>query len=277
MFELNKFWSNYGCLICQPYDIEKGAGTFNPATFFKCLGKEEWRVAYIEPCRRPTDGRYGENPNRLQHYYQYQVILKPVPKNVQQIYLQSLESIGIKVKQHDLRFIEDDWESPTIGAWGVGWEVWLDGMEVTQFTYFQQIGGIDLDPISVELTYGIERLAMFVQDKDTIFDILWDNKNTYGMIHLEDEKQWSKYNFELVDVEMTKLHFDNYEQECLRLLKEKLFIPAYDYVMKCSHLFNLLDARGAISVIERTNYVARIRNLANKVAIEYIKSLSIQK
>jgi glycyl-tRNA synthetase alpha chain len=270
---LNKFWIKQGCLLWQPYDIEKGAGTFNPATFLKCLGPNPWKVAYVEPCRRPADGRYGDNPNRLQHYYQYQVILKPSPTNIQQIYLGSLESVGIKVKEHDIRFVEDDWESPTLGAWGLGWEVWLDGMEITQFTYFQQVGGINLDPISVEITYGLERLAMFSQGKNSVFEILWDNKITYGEIHLEDEKEWSKYNFELADSELIKKHFQEYQTECLNLLKNGLVIPAYDFVLKCSHLFNLLDSRGVISVTERTNYISWVRNLANKVAKLYLEKI----
>lgn len=273
IMNLNKFWIKQGCLLWQPYDLEKGAGTFNPATFLRCLGSQPWFVAYVEPSRRPADGRYGENPNRLQYYYQYQVILKPAPKNVQQLYLSSLESIGIKIKQHDIRFVEDDWESPTLGAWGLGWEVWLDGMEVTQFTYFQQVGGINLNPISVEITYGLERLAMYSQGKNSVFDILWDKKTTYGEIHLEDERQWSKYNFELANTDIIKKQFEECEQECLYLLAKGLFIPAYDFVLKCSHLFNLLDARRVISVNERANYVARVRQLANKVAFAYQKYL----
>ncbi len=273
IMSLNKFWLKQDCILWQPYDTEKGAGTFNPATFLKCLGPQEWCVAYVEPSRRPADGRYGENPNRLQHYYQYQVILKPSPSNVQNLYLKSLESIGIKINEHDIRFVEDDWESPTLGAWGLGWEVWLDGMEVTQFTYFQQVGGIDLEPISVEITYGLERLTMFSQDKDSVFDILWNNKITYGDVHIEDEKQWSKYNFELSNVEMIKRHFEDYYKECLRLLENDLVIPAYDFVLKCSHMFNLLDARGILSLTERTNYVLQVRSLANKVAQKYLDNI----
>jgi len=273
IFVLNRFWSKYGCLIWQPYDIEKGAGTFNPATFLRCLGPSPWKVAYVEPSRRPTDGRYGENPNRLQHYYQYQVIIKPAPKNIQQIYLSSLKKIGINLRQHDIRFVEDDWESPTLGAWGLGWEVWLDGMEITQFTYFQQVGGIDLNPISVELTYGLERLAMFSQKKDSVYDILWSKDVTYGEIHLEDEKQFSKYNFEESNVSILKRHFDDCESEAKRLIEKGLVLVAYDFVLKCSHLFNLLDARGAISVGERTSYILRVRNLASSVAREYLASV----
>jgi glycyl-tRNA synthetase alpha chain len=269
--QLNKFWSKHDCIIWQPYDVEKGAGTFNPATFFGCLGPNPWRVAYVEPCRRPADGRYGENPNRLQHYYQYQVILKPPPQNVQQLFLASLESVGIKIKQHDIRFIEDDWESPTLGAWGLGWEVWLDGMEITQFTYFQQVGGVDLNPISCEITYGLERICMIVQQKNSIFDILWKKDITYGNIHLEDERQWCKYNFEVSNPAVLFKHFEDYYNECLRLLDMNLYIVAYDFVLKCSHLFNLLDARGAISYEERNKFVAKIRSLANKVAKCYLK------
>jgi tetrameric-type glycyl-tRNA synthetase alpha subunit len=268
---LEKFWAKQGCLIWQPYDLEKGAGTFNPATFFGCLGPKPWRVAYVEPCRRPTDGRYAENPNRLQHYYQYQVILKPSPQNVQQLYLASLEAIGIKVKQHDIRFIEDDWESPTLGAWGLGWEVWLDGMEITQFTYFQQVAGIDLNPISCEITYGLERLAMISQQKNSVFDIVWNKDITYGEIHIKDEQQWCKYNFEEVDTEIVKKHFYDCYNECLRLIDKNLYIPAYDFVLKCSHLFNLLDAKGVISYEERAIYVLKIRDLASKVAKKYLE------
>lgn len=268
---LNKFWAKQGCLLWQPYDLEKGAGTFNPATFFGCLGPNPWKVAYVEPSRRPTDGRYGENPNRLQHYYQYQVILKPPPDNVQQIYLSSLEIIGIKVNQHDIRFIEDDWESPTLGAWGLGWEVWLDGIEITQFTYFQQVGGINLDPISCEITYGLERLAMVSQQKESVFDIIWNKDVKYGDIHLEDEHQWCKYNFELSDYEKIRQHFEDNYNECLRMLENNLYIVAYDFVLKCSHLFNLLDARGVLSYEERNKYIVRIRSLANKVATKYIE------
>jgi len=266
---LNKFWARRGCLVWQPYDLEKGAGTFNPATFLKCLGPEEWKTCYVEPCRRPADGRYGENPNRLQHYYQYQVIIKPAPADIQSVYLSSLKAIGINLKQHDIRFIEDDWESPTLAAWGLGWEVRLDGMEVTQFTYFQQIGGIDLNPVSVEITYGLERLTMFSQKKNSIFDVMWNRDTTYGQIHLEDEKQFSAYNFEQADVELLRRHFSDWEKECARLLAAGLVRPAYECVMRCSHLFNLLDARGSIAVNERTQYIAKVRNLAVKTARLY--------
>jgi len=271
---LEKYWSNQGCLIWQPYDLEKGAGTFNPATFLKALGPKPWSVAYVEPSRRPTDGRYGENPNRLQHYYQYQVILKPSPKNIQQMYLDSLRAIGLDPKKHDIRFVEDDWESPTLGAWGLGWEVWLDGMEVTQFTYFQQVGGIDLDPISVEITYGLERIAMYSQKKDNVYDLIWTDGITYGDVHLEDEKQWSRYNFEEANVEMLRRHFSDWETEAKSLIEKKLVRPAYDAVMKCSHLFNMMDARGSISVTDRTQFIAKIRYLAKRTAEEYLKTVS---
>jgi glycyl-tRNA synthetase alpha chain len=267
---LHKYWAKQGCLLWQPYDIEKGAGTFNPATFLECLTPNPWKVAYVEPSRRPADGRYGENPNRLQHYYQYQVIMKPAPANVQSLYLQSLRAIGIDPKQHDIRFVEDDWESPTLGAWGLGWEVWLDGMEITQFTYFQEIGGVKLDPISVEITYGLERLAMYSQKKDNVYDVVWTGKTTYGQVHLEDERQFSKYNFEVADVPALKLAFTHHETETKRLLEAELVRPAYEQVMKCSHAFNLLQARGAISVSERVTYVARVRNLACRVAQAYV-------
>jgi glycyl-tRNA synthetase alpha chain len=272
---LNKFWEKKGCLLWQPYDIEKGAGTFNPATFLRCLDKKPWKVAYVEPSRRPTDGRYGVNPNRLQHYYQYQVILKPAPKNIQNIYLSSLKSIGINLRQHDIRFVEDDWESPTLGAYGIGWEVWLDGMEITQFTYFQQMGGIELDPISVEITYGIERLTMYSQKVDCIFDILWDNNITYGEIHKEIERQFSIYNFEESNPELIKNHFNDWENEAILLTEKGLVYPAYDNVMKCSHLFNLLDARRVLSVSERISYIARIRELSKKVASKYVELESV--
>jgi glycyl-tRNA synthetase alpha chain len=268
---LEKFWSRQGCLIWQPYDLEKGAGTFNPATFLRCLGPDPWAVAYVEPSRRPADGRYGENPNRLQHYYQYQVIMKPAPADIQQLYLESLRVIGLDPKKHDIRFVEDDWESPTLGAWGLGWEVWLDGMEATQFTYFQQVGGIDLSPISVEITYGLERLAMYSQKKDNVYDLVWKPGVTYGQVHLEDERQWSRYNFEEANIEMLLRHFEDWEKEAMRLLDKSLVMPAYDAVMKCSHLFNLLDARGAISVTERTSCIGRVRAVARRVAEQYLE------
>ena len=267
---LNNFWAKENCIILQPYDVEKGAGTMNPATFLRALGPEPWRVAYVEPSRRPTDGRYGENPNRLQHYYQFQVILKPSPDNVLDIYLESLKAIGIDPAQHDIRFVEDNWESPTLGAWGLGWEVWLDGMEVTQFTYFQQCGGLDCRPVSAEITYGLERLSMFIQNKDSVFDIVWVDGVTYGDIHHQGEVEHSHYNFEAADTGMLLNLFNTYEQEALRIADKGLVLPAYDYVLKCSHTFNLLDARGAISVTERTNYIGRVRNLARTCANAYV-------
>lgn len=271
ILKLHSFWADKGCVLLQPYDIEVGAGTFNPATFFRVLGPEPWKTAYVEPSRRPSDGRYGENPNRLQHYYQYQVILKPSPPETQDIYLQSLSAINIDVLKHDIRFVEDDWESPTLGAWGLGWEVWLDGMEVTQFTYFQQVGGIELKPVSVELTYGLERIAMYIQGVDNVYDLKWNKYITYGDIHHESEVEFSKYNFDAADTEFLFSLFDKYETEALSLLKAGLVLPAYDYCLKCSHSFNLLDARGAISVTERTAYIARVRNLARKCAHGYLK------
>ncbi len=271
IFKLQQYWAERGCVIMQPYDIEKGAGTFNPATTLKALGPEPWRTAYVEPSRRPTDGRYGDNPNRLQHYYQFQVILKPAPDNSQQIYLDSLSALGIDLVEHDVRFVEDDWESPTLGAAGLGWEVWLDGMEVTQFTYFQMVGSIEGDPICVELTYGIERLAMFIQKKNSIFDLDWADGVTYGDLHHEDEVQFSKYNFEQADVPMHFDLFDKYEAECKRLVKADLPLPAYDYVLKASHAFNMLDARGAIGVTQRTAYIGRVRTLARLCCKAYLK------
>jgi glycyl-tRNA synthetase alpha chain len=251
--------------------MEKGAGTFHPATFLRVLGPEPWKAAYVEPSRRPTDGRYGENPNRLQHYYQYQVILKPSPDDIQEIYLESLKTIGIDPMAHDIRFVEDDWESPTLGAWGLGWEVWLDGMEITQFTYFQQAGGIDLKPVSGEITYGIERIAMFIQGVDSVFDLKWTKGVSYGDVHHRGEVEYSRYNFEEADVDMLKKLFDMYEAESKRMIEESLPYPAYDYCLKCSHAFNLLDARGAISVAERTRYIGRVRGLARGCAEEYLK------
>ncbi len=268
---LEKYWAKQGCLIMQPYDTEVGAGTFHPATFLRVLGPEPWNASYVEPSRRPTDGRYGDNPNRLQHYYQYQVIMKPSPEDIQNIYLKSLSAIGINPKEHDIRFVEDDWESPTLGAWGLGWEVWLDGMEITQFTYFQQAGGIDLKPISVELTYGLERIAMYLQNVDNVYDLVWNNGVKYREVHHRDEVEFSKYNFEVADVGMFFKLFEMYESECKRLIENKLVLPAYDFCLKCSHTFNMLDARGAISVTERTGYIARVRNLAKKCAEGFLK------
>jgi glycyl-tRNA synthetase alpha chain len=271
IFALDHFWAKQGCIIQQPYDLEVGAGTFNPATFLRSLGPEPWRVAYVEPSRRPTDGRYGENPNRLQHYYQYQVIIKPSPPDAQGLYLESLKSLGIDPLDHDIRFVEDDWESPTLGASGLGWEVWLDGMEITQFTYFQQVGGIQLHPVCVELTYGLERIAMYLQGKDNVFELKWNDSITYGDVHHKGEVEWSYYNFEEANVEMLFKLFDMYEAESLRMHEKSLVLPAYDYCLKCSHVFNLLDARGAISVAERTQYIARVRHLARLVAQAYVK------
>jgi glycyl-tRNA synthetase alpha chain len=268
---LNDFWGKQGCIIAEPYDIEKGAGTMNPATTLRALGPEPWKVAYVEPSRRPTDGRYGDNPNRLQHYYQYQVLLKPSPDNIQELYLASLAALGIKAEEHDIRFVEDNWESPTLGAWGLGWEVWLDGMEITQFTYFQQCGGLDCKPVSGELTYGIERLAMFIQRLDSIFDIEWVDDVTYGDVHHQNEVDYSHYNFEAADVDMLFKLFNMFEREAARITDLGYVQPAYDYLLKCSHTFNLLDARGAISVAERQGYIARVRHLARNCAQAYVE------
>lgn len=271
ILSLQNFWAAQGCIIQQPYDIEKGAGTFNPATFLRALGPEPWNVAYVEPSRRPTDGRYGENPNRLQHYYQFQVILKPSPLNIQDLYLDSLKSFGIDPLAHDIRFVEDDWESPTLGAWGLGWEVWLDGMEITQFTYFQQCGGIDLKPIPGEITYGIERIAMYLQGVDNVYDLEWVKGIRYGDVHHQTEVEFSHYNFEEADTDMLFQLFTMYEKESVRLAEKKLVFPAYDFVLKCSHTFNLLDARGAISVTERASYIGRVRNMAKLCAVAYVE------
>lgn len=271
ILNLQKFWSDRGCILHQPYDVETGAGTFNPATFLRVLGPEPWRAAYVEPSRRPTDGRYGENPNRLQHYYQYQVILKPSPDDIQDQYLDSLKMLGIDPLDHDIRFVEDDWESPTLGAWGLGWEVWLDGMEITQFTYFQQAGGVDLSPVSGEITYGLERIAMYLQGVDNVYDLTWTDKVNYGHVHKRGEVEYSRYNFEDASVEMLFKLFDMYEAEGLQLLeKGGMSMPAYDMCLKCSHTFNLLDARGAISVAERTGYIGRVRALARGSAEGYL-------
>ncbi|KMY67511.1 glycyl-tRNA synthetase subunit alpha [Desulfocarbo indianensis] len=269
IMRLQAYWAGQGCVIAQPYDLEVGAGTFNPHTTLRSLGPEPWKVAYVEPSRRPTDGRYGENPNRLQAYYQYQVILKPSPLNVQDLYLDSLQAFGIDPLEHDIRFVEDDWESPTLGAWGLGWEVWLDGMEVTQFTYFQQVGSIDLNPISVELTYGLERIAMYLQGVDNVYDLTWTEGVTYGQVHHRGEWEHSTYNFEVADVDMLWRLFESYENEAKRVLEQGLVLPGYDYCLKCSHTFNLLEARGAISVTQRTAYIARIRDLARRAAEAY--------
>lgn len=267
---LQNYWAEQGCIIQQPYDIEKGAGTFNPATFLRALGPEPWNVAYVEPSRRPTDGRYGENPNRLQHYYQFQVLLKPSPQNIQDLYLDSLKSFGVDPLAHDIRFVEDDWESPTLGAWGLGWEVWLDGMEITQFTYFQQCGGFELKPIPGEITYGIERIAMYLQGVDNVYDLEWVDGIKYGDIHHQTEVQFSHYNFEEADTDMLFQLFDMYEKESLQLVAKDLVFPAYDFVLKCSHAFNLLDARNAISVTERAGYIGRVRTMSKLCAAAYI-------
>ena len=263
IMNLQKFWGKYGCVILQPYDIEVGAGTFHPATTLRSLGSKPWKAAYVQPSRRPTDGRYGENPNRLQHYYQFQVIIKPSPKDIKQTYLRSLAAIGIDTKKHDIRFVEDDWESPTLGAAGLGWEVWCDGMEVTQFTYFQQMTGIECKPVSVELTYGLERLCMFVQGKNNVFDLDWNNDGVkYKEVFFQAEKEFSAYNFEHANTETLLKNFEFAEAECKSLLEKKLALPAYDQCLKASHIFNLLDARGVIGVAERTGYINRIRDLA---------------
>jgi glycyl-tRNA synthetase alpha chain len=270
ILSLQRHWVDRGCVLCQPHDIEVGAGTFNPATFLHVLGPEPWRAAYVEPSRRPTDGRYGDNPNRLGAYYQFQVILKPAPDDSQRVYLDSIAHLGIDLTGHDVRFVEDDWESPTLGATGLGWEVWLDGMEITQYTYFQRMGGIDLDPVCVELTYGLERIAMFIQRVESVFDLEWAPGITYGEIRHEDEVQWSRYNFESADVAAHRASFDAYEAECARCLEKDLVMPAADYVLKCSHAFNILDARGAVSVAERAAYIGRVRRLARATAEAYV-------
>ncbi len=281
ILSLQNYWSSQGCILLQPYHTEVGAGTFNPATFLRCLDGDPWRAAYLEPSIRPTDGRYGDNPYRLSHYYQFQVILKPAPGDAQDVYLCSLAELGVDLAAHDVRFVEDDWESPTLGAWGLGWEVWIDGMEITQFTYFQQMGGIDLDPVSVEITYGMERIAMYLQKKSSVFDLLWardvdDRDIYYGDIYRRSETQFSCYNFETAGTEMLRRHFIDFEQECESCLAAALPLPAYDYVLKCSHMFNLLDSRGAISVTDRTGYIARVRNLARRCAELYLSQLAAE-
>ncbi|MAY65830.1 MAG: glycine--tRNA ligase subunit alpha [Rhodospirillaceae bacterium] len=281
---LQQFWADQGCVILQPYDIEVGAGTFHPATTLRSLGKPDdvWKCAYVQPSRRPTDGRYGENPNRLQHYYQFQVLMKPSPADVQQTYLESLYAIGIDKDTHDIRFVEDDWESPTLGAWGLGWEVWCDGMEVTQFTYFQQVGGFDCDPVPVEITYGLERLAMYVQGVENVYDLDWDGipkdqgGKTYGDVFLQAEREYSAHNFEYADTAMLRRHFEDAEKECAQLLSKDLALPAYDYCLKASHLFNLLDARGVISVTERQAFILRVRDLAKGSATAWMKSQGVE-
>jgi len=268
---LNKFWSEEGCLIMQPYDTEKGAGTMNPHTFLRSIGPEPWSVAYSEPCRRPTDGRFGDNPNRAQHYFQYQVIIKPSPEGIQEKYLTSLNSLGIEPRNHDIRFVEDNWESPTLGAWGVGWEVWLDGMEVTQFTYFQQCGGLDCNPIPIEITYGLERIAMFLQDKESIWDLNWNKNLKYSDIWLQFEKSQCSYNFSESSPDNLRKLFEIYQNEANSLIEKNLTYPALDFVLKCSHTFNLLDARGVISVTDRAQYIEKIRKLAREVASSWME------
>ncbi|MBU0728890.1 MAG: glycine--tRNA ligase subunit alpha [Proteobacteria bacterium] len=269
ILELNRFWAENGCALHQPYDMEVGAGTFHPATLLHALGPEPWSAAYVQPSRRPTDGRYGENPNRLQHYYQYQVMIKPSPDDVQELYLESLKRFKLDLLEHDIRFVEDDWESPTLGASGLGWEVWLDGMEITQFTYFQQAGSLELSPITVEITYGLERIAMYLQEVESVYDIRWNKNITYGQIFQQAEVEFSTFNFEHANVEALVGFFNTYESEALKLVELDLILPAYDYCLKCSHTFNLLDARKAISVAERTRYIGRIRNIARQVAVRY--------
>ncbi|MDR2007219.1 MAG: glycine--tRNA ligase subunit alpha [Acidaminococcales bacterium] len=271
ILNLQDFWSRQNCVLVQPYDVEKGAGTMNPATFLRALGPEPWNTAYVEPSRRPADGRYGDNPNRLFQHHQYQVIMKPSPLDIQERYLRSLEELGIAAKDHDIRFVEDNWEAPTLGAWGLGWEVWLDGMEITQFTYFQQAGGLDVKPVAVEITYGLERLAMYIQGKDNVYDLVWVGGVNYGDIFRQNEYEQSVYNFERSDAALLFKLFDCYEKEAARIIAEGLVLPGYDYVLKCSHVFNLLDARGAISISERTAFIGRVRNLARTVAAAYLK------
>ncbi|MEC8740600.1 MAG: glycine--tRNA ligase subunit alpha [Pseudomonadota bacterium] len=273
---LQQFWAEKGCVVLQPLDLEVGAGTFHPATFLRAIGPESWNTAYVQPCRRPTDGRYGENPNRLQHYYQFQVILKPSPKDIQELYLDSLRSLDIDMSVHDIRFVEDNWESPTLGAWGLGWEVWLNGMEVTQFTYFQQVGGLECHPVSGEITYGIERIAMYLQGVDSIYDIVWthgpDGDVTYGDVFKQNEVEMSAYNFGQADTALLFRNFDECEVQCQSLLEKQLALPAYEQVLKASHTFNLLDARKAVSVTERQRFILRVRSLARGVAEEYFAS-----
>jgi glycyl-tRNA synthetase alpha chain len=270
--KLNAFWDRHGCALLQPYDMEVGAGTFHTATFLRAVGPEPWNAAYVQPSRRPKDGRYGDNPNRLQHYYQYQVVLKPSPANIQELYLDSLKDLGINPLEHDIRFVEDDWESPTLGAWGLGWEVWLDGMEVTQFTYFQEVGGLACKPVLGEITYGLERLAMYLQGKDSVFDLVWTPGVTYRDVYHQNEVEQSKYNFELSNTEILFRHFGEYESEAKRLIAAQCVLPGYEMVMKASHTFNLLDARGAISVTERAAYIGRVRAIAKSVAQAYYES-----
>ena len=273
---LQEYWSDQGCVLLQPLDLEVGAGTFHPATFLRAIGPEPWATAYVQPSRRPTDGRFGENPNRLQHYYQYQVLIKPSPENIQELYLGSLRHLGLDLLEHDIRFVEDNWESPTLGAWGLGWEVWLNGMEVTQFTYFQQVGGLECKPVSGEITYGLERIAMYLQNVQSVYDLTWTNspqgKVTYGDVFHQNEVEMSTFNFDLANVDFLFQSFDTYEQECQKLIEQNLALPAYEMVLKASHTFNLLDARNAISVTERQRFILRVRNLAKSVAEAYYQS-----
>lgn len=271
VLKLQAYWAGKNCILLQPYDVEKGAGTMNPATFLRTLGPEPWSVAYVEPSRRPADGRYGENPNRLFQHHQYQVIIKPSPPDILDLYLDSLRELGIIPEQHDIRFVEDNWESPTLGAWGLGWEVWLDGMEITQFTYFQQVGSIDVEAVSAEITYGLERIAMYLQGRENVFDLRWVGDLTYGEIFHRAEVEHSRYSFTEADPDMLFALFNVYEREAKRLLEKRLVLPGYDYVLKCSHTFNLLDAHGAISVAERTSYIARVRNLARLCAVAFLE------
>jgi glycyl-tRNA synthetase alpha chain len=271
---LERYWADYGCVLMQPYHTELAAGTMNPATFLRSLGPDEWKTAYVEPVIRPTDGRYGENPFRFQHYFQYQVLLKPAPEDVLDLYFNSLEALGIDTKKHDVRLVEDDWEQPTLGAWGLGWEIWCDGMEVTQFTYFQQVGGLEIELVPAEITYGLERLAMFLQGKRSALDLEWAPGVRWGDVYRESEREWSIYNFEVAPVDILTRRFEEHEAECRMLLERELPLPAYDQVLKCSHTFNLLDARGAISVTERAAYIGRVRTLARKVAQLYVENIA---
>lgn len=279
IFRLQKFWGEQGCVLLQPYDVEMGAGTFHPATTLRSLGPEHWRACYVQPSRRPSDGRYGENPNRMQLFHQFQVVIKPSPENIQEMYLDSLRAIGIDPNMHDIRFVEDDWESPTLGAFGLGWEVWCDGLEVTQYTYFQQVGGFDCDPVTVELTYGLERIVMAIQDVDNVYDLAWNDPEgpqpmTYGDVFLRNEREFSAYNFEHATTDQLFKHFQDAEAECQNLVNQGLALPAYDHCIKASHLFNLLDARGVISVPERAGYIARVRNLAKACCAVYVEGVA---
>jgi len=275
ILKLQDYWAKQGCALLQPYDMEMGEGTFHTATFLRAIGPEPWKAAYVQPSRRPKDGRYGDNPNRLQHYYQYQVVLKPSPEDIQDLYLDSLRALGLNLKQHDVRFVEDDWESPTLGAWGLGWEVWLDGMEITQFTYFQEVGSLPCKPVLGEITYGLERLAMYLQDEDNVFDLVWTPGVTYGNVYHQNEVEQSKYNFEASDADWLLSQFNDHESQAKRLIEGGLPLPGYEMVLKCSHAFNLLDARGAISVTERAAYIARVRALARLVAQAYFQSREV--